>query len=99
MKTDACASAEFASRTMSCHLEFMFNLPVNSSGFASRVCARNRKCGPALRETKKSYQTYEMNEQKQHLGAQTQNDSNECSQELTKHVEAEAGMFLALIWP
>ena len=31
------------------------------------------------------------------LGAQTQNDSNECSQELTKHVEA--GMFLAPIWP
>ena len=35
--------------------------------------------------------------EKQNLGAQTQNDSNECSQELTKHVEA--GMFLAPIWP
>lgn len=34
--------------------------------------------------------------EKQNLGAQTQNDSNECSQELTKHVEA--GMFLAPPW-
>ena len=43
---------------MSCHLsEFMSNLPMNSSGFASRVCARNRKCSRALRETRTNYQT------------------------------------------